>query len=38
MLNLSFLAFTKVELCDLTVCIESNGETFEGRAVSLTLV
>ena len=29
MLNIRFLASTKVELYDLTACIEVNGETFE---------
>ena len=28
--NISFLACTKVELYDLTVCIVVNGENFEG--------
>ena len=28
MLNISFLAYTKVELWDLTVCIAINGEKF----------
>ena len=38
MLNLGFLACTKVELLDLTVCISVNGEKFESRAMSLTFV
>ena len=35
MLNISFLACTKVELWDLTVCIAVNGEKFQGRAMTL---
>ena len=38
MLNISFLACTKVELWDLIVCIVVNGEKFQSRAVTLTLV
>ena len=38
MLNISFLACSKVELWDLTVCIAVNGEKFQSRAVTLTLV
>ena len=38
MLNISFLACTKVELWDLKVCIAVNGENFQSRAVILTLV
>ena len=38
MLNIFFLACTKVELWDLTVCIVVNGEKFRNRAVTLTLV
>ena len=36
MLNISFLACTKVELWDLTVCIAVNGEKFRSHAVTLT--
>ena len=36
--NINFLAWTKVELWDLTVCIVVNGEKFESRNVNLTLV
>ena len=36
MFNISFLACTKVPICDLTVCIAVNGEKF--RAMTLTLV
>ena len=36
--NLSFLACTKVEKWDLTVCIAVNGEKFQSRAVTFTLV
>ena len=36
MLNISFLACTKVELRDLTVCIAVNGEKFRSHAVTLT--
>ena len=36
MLNISFLACTKVELWDLTVCIAVNGEKlFQGHAMTL---
>ena len=38
MLNISFLACTKVKLWDLTVCIAVNGDKFQSRAVTLTLV
>ena len=38
MLNISFLACTKVELWDLTVCIGVNGEKFPSRTMTLTLV
>ena len=38
MLNISFLACTKVELWDLKVCIAVNGEKFQSRAMTLTLV
>ena len=38
MLNISFLACTKVELCVLTVCIAVNREKFQSRTVILTLV
>ena len=38
MLNISFLACTKVELRDLKVCIAVKGEKFHSRAVTLTLV
>ena len=38
MLNISFLACTKVELWDLTVCIAVNGEKFQSHGVTLTLV
>ena len=38
MLNISFLACTKVELWDLIVCIAVNGEKFQSRAMTLTLV
>ena len=38
MLNISFLACTKVELCYLTVCIAVNGEKFRSGTVTLTLV
>ena len=38
MLNISFLACTKVELWDLIVCIVVNGETFQSRAMTLTLI
>ena len=31
MLNISFLACTKVELWDLIVCIAVNGEKFQSR-------
>ena len=34
----SFLAYTKVELWDLTVCIAVNGKKFRSHTVSLTLV
>ena len=36
MLNISFLACTKVELWDLTVCIAVNGEKFQSQTVTLT--
>ena len=35
---LLFLACAKVELWDLTVCIEVNGDKFQSRAVTLTLI
>ena len=38
MLNISFLACTSVELWDLTVCIAVNGEKFQSRNMTLTLV
>ena len=38
MLDISLLASTKVELWDLTVCIAVNGEKFQSRAMTLTLV
>ena len=38
MLNINFLACTKVELWDLIVCIAVNGEKFQSRAMTLTLV
>ena len=38
MLNISFLACTKVELWDLTFCIALNGEKFCSGTVTLTLV
>ena len=38
MLNISFLVCTKVESCDLTVCIAVNVEKFQSRTVTLTLV
>ena len=38
MLYICFLACTKVELWDLTVCIVVNGEKFRSRTVTLTLV
>ena len=38
MLNISFLACTKVELCYLKVCIAVNGEKFQSRVMTLTLV
>ena len=37
-LNISFLACTKVELLDLIVCITVNGEKFQRHAMTLTLV
>ena len=37
MLNISFLACTKVELWDLNVRIALNGEKFQSRAMTLTL-
>ena len=37
-LNVNFLACTKVELWDLTVCIVVNGEKFQSCAMTLTLV
>ena len=37
MLNISFLACTKVELLDLTVCIAVNGEKFQIQAATLIL-
>ena len=38
MLNISFLACTQVELWDLIVCIAVNGEKFQSRVMTLTLV
>ena len=38
MLNISFLACTKVKLWDLTVCIAVNGEKFQSHTVTLTFV
>ena len=38
LLNISFLACTKVELWDLKVCIAVNGKKFQSRAVTLTFV
>ena len=38
MLNISFLACTKVELWDLTVCIAVNKENFQSRTKTLALV
>ena len=38
MLIVSFLAYTKVELWDLTVCIAVNREKFQSGTVTLTLV
>ena len=38
MLNIGFLACTKVELWDLTVCIAVNEEKLNLNAVNLTLV
>ena len=38
MLNISFLACTKVELWDLKVCIAVNGEKFQSCSMNLTLV
>ena len=38
MLNISHLTYTKVELWDLIVCIAVNGEKFQSRAMTLTLV
>ena len=38
MLNISFIACTKVELWDLKVCIAVNGEKFQSRAMTLTLI
>ena len=35
MFNISFLAFTKVELWNLIVCIAVNGEKFQSRAMTL---
>ena len=37
MLNISFLASTKVELWDLIVCIVENGEKFQSPTMTLTL-
>ena len=34
MLNISFLACTKVELWDLIVCIAVNGEKFQSRTMT----
>ena len=36
MLNISFLACTKVELWDLTVCIAVNGEKLQSRTMTMT--
>ena len=38
MLNINFLACTKVELWYLIVCIAVNGEKYQSCAVTLTLV
>ena len=38
MLNISFIACTKVELYDLIVCIVVNGEKFQSPTVTLTLM
>ena len=38
MLNISFLACTKVELWDLTVCIAVNEEKIRSLAVTLTFI
>ena len=38
MLNITFLACTKVELWDLTVCIAVNGEKVQSHAMTLTLI
>ena len=38
MLNINFLACTKVELRDLTFCIAVNGEKFQSCAVTFTLI
>ena len=38
MLNISFLACTKVELWVLIVCIVVNGEKFQSPMMTLTLV
>ena len=35
MLNISFLACSKVELWDLKLCITVNGEKFKSRALTL---
>ena len=36
--NKSFLACIRFEFWDLTICIAVNGEKFQSRAVTLTLV
>ena len=38
MLNISFLACTKVEFGNLKVCIAVNGEKFQSQAVTLTSI
>ena len=38
MLNISFLACTKVELWNLIVCIAVKGEKFQSHEMTLTLV
>ena len=38
MLNISFLLYIKTELWDLTVCTVVNGEKFQRRTMTLTLI
>ena len=38
MLDINFLAWAKVELWDMTVCIMVNQEKIQSRAVTLTFV